>query len=172
MDQNHKHLFGRQAGNLGSLHPSGVLVFQEKAMNTVENRFWRKVKKGLGCWEWTACKDSCGYGQFSLNGSNNGAHRVSWEWANGKIPEGLQIDHLCRNPGCVNPKHLEPVTCKENTRRGTNHNRDKTYCNHGHEFTKKNTYIRKRSQGGRTCRICNRDGKLRFNLRRQEDYLT
>jgi len=74
-----------------------------------------------GCWNWTACK-SRGYGRFGSTKSNKGkshrAHRYAYQTIIGEIPEGLVLDHLCRNPGCVNPQHLEPVTQKENIRRG------------------------------------------------------
>lgn len=87
---------------------------------TVEERFWGKVNKNApnGCWEWTAGLFSNGYGQFWSSGRIVGAHRWAYEALVGPIPEGLELDHLCRNIKCVNPTHLEPVTSKENTLRG------------------------------------------------------
>ncbi|MCG7596313.1 HNH endonuclease [Mycobacterium sp. PSTR-4-N] len=73
-------------------------------------RFWQKVNKTESCWEWTAYKNSAGYGKFRLDGESRLAHRVSFEWANGPIPEGMEIDHICHNPGCVNPAHLRLAT--------------------------------------------------------------
>lgn len=70
-----------------------------------------------GCWEWTGAKTAAGYGQFTRR--KEYAHRHAYEDLVGPIPEGLVIDHLCRNPSCVNPDHLEPVTQRENIRRGT-----------------------------------------------------
>lgn len=73
-----------------------------------------------GCWEWQRCQDEKGYGIMKSNGRNIKAHRYFFEKHIGKIPMGLQLDHLCRNPSCVNPDHLEPVTNAENCRRGNN----------------------------------------------------
>ena len=72
-----------------------------------------------GCHQWTAYCGENGYGRFYLDGRGLLAHRWSYERHVGPIPHGLQIDHLCRNRGCVNPEHLEPVTPSENVRRGT-----------------------------------------------------
>lgn len=90
-----------------------------------------------------------GYGQTWDGQKVLLAHRVAYELAVGPIPEGLHIDHLCRNRACVNPKHLEPVTCLENVRRGA---AVKTHCPHGHEYTPENSYHH--PAGGRICRIC------------------
>jgi hypothetical protein len=67
-----------------------------------------------GCWEWTAAKDPTGYGRFSVARSMDYAHRAAYKLLVGPIPAGLDLDHLCRNRGCVNPDHLEPVTRREN----------------------------------------------------------
>jgi hypothetical protein len=90
-----------------------------------ESRFLSKVLKHPdGCWEWTAGRSGGpGYGAFSLGQRKVGAHRWSYENFVGPIPEGLELDHLCRNPGCVNPDHLEPVTRSENIRRTWEHRR-------------------------------------------------
>jgi hypothetical protein len=74
-----------------------------------------------GCWVWQRARDKKGYGFVRVSGRNRRAHRVLYEQAKGPIPEGLQLDHLCRNTSCVNPNHLEPVTNIENRHRGYRH---------------------------------------------------
>lgn len=84
-------------------------------------RFWAKVDRTTGdaCWPWTARLDRDGYGTLKMpTGRSIRAHRFAYELLVGPIPEGLVIDHLCRNRRCVNPAHLEPVTAEENWRRG------------------------------------------------------
>jgi hypothetical protein len=104
---------------------------------------------------WTGGKTIGGYGMFSGNASRatigrDMAHRWSYEYHVGPIPEGLDIDHLCRNRACVNPEHLEPVTRAENIRRAA---QVKTHCPSGHEYTEENTYIRPGTIH-RKCRAC------------------
>lgn len=130
----------------------------------IEERFWQKVEKGPDHWMWTGGTTTLGYGTIwdYDRQRNSMAHRVSWEIAYGqKIPEGLVIDHLCRIPGCVNPRHLQVVSISENTSRGLApimgglHNSRKTHCPQGHEYTPENTYIYERGIGqSRVCRTC------------------
>lgn len=125
-----------------------------------EERFWEKVKRWDPdeCWDWTAGHSPEGYGRFNATWRVPGyAHRFAYELLIGPIPDGYQIDHLCRNRGCVNPKHMEPVTQRMNLLRGTSpsaHNARVTACIHGHPFDEANTYYPKR--GGRFCRACAR----------------
>lgn len=140
---------------------------------TPEERFWPKVDKNgpvpvarpdLGpCWLWTACTERFGYGNFSVDGRLRPAHRWAWENAHGPVPDGLEMDHLCKVPACVNPGHLEPVTHRENMMRSEAVSAiaaRKTHCAQGHEFTPENTYWR---TGGRhrSCKRCTRERDAR-----------
>jgi hypothetical protein len=142
-----------------------------KRLKTLRERLLVKaiVNWETGCWEWSASRDSSGYGSIKVNGSWRGAHRIAYELIEGPIPAGLQLDHLCRVRHCVNPAHLEPVTPRENTMRSPIAfcalNAQKTFCKHGHEFTPGNTYIN--AEGRRTCRACQRAAVARYQLRRK-----
>jgi hypothetical protein len=133
-------------------------------------RFWSKVEKQPdGCWVWLASRNPWGYGHFAHRRVIRSAHRCAYEIAVGPIPDGLTIDHLCRNPACVNPAHLEPVTMTENLRRGMSpsaiHARQ-THCIHGHPFDASNTYVTGTSKR-RTCRTCNRDAVAQYKQRKK-----
>jgi len=123
------------------------------------DRFWPKVEKTAHCWEWRGAKSRDGYGYFSVAPKTmRYAHRVAFELLVGPIPDGMQLDHLCRNRACVRPDHLEPVTGRENRLRGSGFVAEKaqqTHCIHGHLLDEANTYIRP-SNGTRHCRECNR----------------
>lgn len=80
----------------------------------VEDRFWAKVEKTDTCWNWTAARESGGYGVFRILGVLLQAHRWSYQQSNGEIPSGLAIDHTCYNRACVNPDHLRLATNKQN----------------------------------------------------------
>jgi len=117
--------------------------------------FWSYACKTNSCWLWTGAKSSFGYGIFGSNYKHISAHRFSWEIHRGKIKGNLQIDHLCRNPSCVNPDHLEPVTQRENILRGfgaTALLARKTHCKYGHPLSGENLYLNKLGQ--RNCRRC------------------
>lgn len=138
---------------------------QARLCGTPKERFWPKVNKHgpipdyrpeLGpCWVWTAAMATGGYGAFGVGRRKVYAHRFAYELLVGPIPEGLEIDHLCRVRACVNPTHLEAVTHRENDIRGFGasgiHAR-KTHCFRGHPFDENNTY--KRANGKRVCRTC------------------
>lgn len=128
-------------------------------MRPETDRFWTKVdKRPDGCWLWTAYRNPDGYGRFRPYRQNQVmAHRFAYEQIVGPIPEGLTLDHLCRDRACVNPAHLEPVTAGENVMRGTAVgavNAAKTHCYRGHAFTPENTRVD--PHGWRVCRACKR----------------
>lgn len=120
-----------------------------------------------GCWLWLSFHDRDGYAMFfEGRGLEQRAHRFAYKTLAGPIPGDLVIDHLCRNRGCVNPSHMEPVTNAENLRRGRHPLSDRTHCKHGHEFTPENTH-RPPGQRGRKCRRCHADQERdRRKLRR------
>ena len=123
---------------------------------SVIQRFLSKIEKTDFCWNWKASKDKEGYGYF-WDHKTLKAHRFSYELFKDKIPNNLQIDHLCRNPSCVNPNHLEIVTSKENTYRGNSFqgiNSRKIHCIRNHPLSGNNLYVR--PNNSRVCRICQR----------------
>lgn len=119
---------------------------------TAQRLLYRSEVTESGCREWMGKRDSAGYGQLNMAGHKAWlAHRLSYETFVGPIPEGLTIDHLCENPPCINPEHLEPVTNAENMRRRAER---RTHCLRGHEISEANSYTPVGHR--RRCRVCDR----------------
>jgi hypothetical protein len=119
-------------------------------------RWLEQVDKTDTCWNWTGAKQAGGYGRFNLGGRGGKivlVHRWTYEQFVGPIPEGLTIDHLCRNTACVNVAHMEVVTREVNAWRG-NPNKDKTHCIEGHELTPENVYVAPGRPTARDCIAC------------------
>ena len=147
-----------------------------------KNRLGRSIADRIDasgdCWLWTGTQSGPGrefdggYGVINIGGRAGRQvpiHRVIWETLVGPIPDGLEIDHLCRVHNCVNPDHLEPVTHAENVRRGFGQGngwQHLTHCKHGHEFTVGNTHVRKRD-GARICRTCRRLATRKWRANRE-----
>lgn len=138
---------------------------------TPEERFWAKVDAFGDCWEWTAYRDKDGYGILSFvpAGLSTRAHKFAWQTLVGPIPDGLELDHRCRNRGCCNPDHLEPVTHAENMRRSGLLGqwtrlaaKNRTHCQRNHPYAGENLVM---DSGSRRCRQCRNDGQ---NSRRRE----
>ena len=136
----------------------------------LEERFWSKVEKTDSCWNWKGGKTSAGYGVFRIGKHKTTAHRFAFGIH--RIPKGLQIDHLCRNRSCVNPDHLEAVTCRENLLRGNtipSINSRKTHCNNGHGLAGKNLLMYNGTRYCKKCQIQWKDkNKYRINQKRRE----
>lgn len=124
--------------------------------------FWDKIETDgpNGCWIWTASKNELGYGKFHIasDGKHWKAHRLSYFLTFGPVADGIQLHHICENPACVNPHHLQPATPRQHTIELTptspsSINASKTHCQNGHEFNEENTINTKH---GRVCRICNK----------------
>lgn len=137
---------------------------------TLKTRLFEKVFIDFetGCWVWTASSWK-GYGRINIGGRPKEAHAAMFEVYGGVVPNGLTLDHLCRNTVCVKPEHLEPCTRAENTLRQLaaigHHNALKTHCVNGHEFTADN--IKRGSKPDhRVCRTCanqrNREHRARM----------
>lgn len=95
-------------------HGSPLINKRPELAMSLSERFWRVVDKTESCWLWTGSKDRHGYGRINIDRTPQLAHRISYLMAHGPIPDGLELDHLCRQHSCVRPAHLEPVTHREN----------------------------------------------------------
>lgn len=127
------------------------MILPESVPARIRKRIKRDEK--TSCWLWTGCICE-GYGHAKLGGLVRKVHRIIYEAVNGKVKDGMVLDHLCRVRHCCNPEHLEEVTQQENFDRGngTLHQTQKTTCPKGHLYDKENTYVTKKGQ--RMCRAC------------------
>ena len=141
---------------------------------SLPERFLPKITfSDAGCWLWTGKVTSGGYGSVWWHGRQPCAHRVVYELMVGDIPQGLQLDHICRVRNCVNPAHLEPVTPQENTLRGQTlgaANSLKTHCPKGHPYDSENTYITRANT--RACRECSREATRQWRQARSRKVAT
>lgn len=150
-------------------HGHTALPFK-KPTGGLQDRHFEKYfpDPNTGCWLWEGKVDSRSYGLIYI-GKIDGkvkyvlAHRAFYERFRGKIPEKMTLDHLCFQPCCVNPDHLEPKTLSENCSR--QRSSLKKFCKNGHEFTEDNTIIRK-GNGRRDCRSCGRAAQRKYQKRK------
>lgn len=136
---------------------------------TVDRYLSERIEMDGDCWSWTGTQTGGGYGLIRA-GNTGLAHRFSYQYHRAEIPEGLVLDHLCRNTLCVNPWHLEPVTQRENLRRGLGFsgvNVAKRRCPQGHPYSTENTYVQ--PNGGRKCRTCRADVARTVSERRKRE---
>lgn len=137
-----------------------------RSRETVHDLFERMEENPSGCWVWAGAK-SKGYGTASVKGKQVTVHRAVYEALIGAVPEGMVLDHLCRNKSCCNPEHLEPVTQRVNVLRGTSLaavNASKVVCVAGHPLEGENLY--ETPGGARHCRVCRRARKAEYLERR------
>ena len=122
-----------------------------------------------GCLLWIKNINNNGYGMVNYNGKRYLAHRLNYELTKSPIPDGLELDHLCRTPNCINPDHLEPVTHEINMKRSSH--ATKTHCKNGDELTEDNIYHYshpKHNETGRYCRKCRLSTLRRFHNKRND----
>lgn len=134
---------------------------------TAFRRSWNKFLVDDGCWLWTAGVDADGYGRIGYPESQRGlptkAHVVIWNALRGPVPEGMELDHLCKVKHCVNPAHLEPTTHRVNCQRRPQYQDRITHCPRGHPYDEENTYL---YRGSRHCRACKKMLSAEYEKRR------
>lgn len=146
------------------------MSFTDDDVKRLKERFWKKVHKTDSCWLWIGAKRHRGYGDAWWNGRHFAAHRLTYSWAIGPIPDGETIDHKCGVTACVNPKHLQTMPMVDNSRLGSP--AQNTLCPKGHEFEGQNVIWIKDAKGrmSRMCRICKRNCDKRQWLKHGTQY--
>lgn len=147
--------------------PKKVFANKSERLEHKAELVLRRVVYDHGCWLFKGGTDAYGYGIISnsLAGGTRLAHRALYIATKGD-PGSRVLDHLCRNPACVNPDHLDPTTVTENVMRGAG-TRPNNHCKFGHEYTQENTKMAKVNgkYGTRYKRVC-----LTCNAKWQDDY--
>jgi hypothetical protein len=154
-------------GNMTQENQPVKFKLLKPALSSFGARFWSKVNQlnEGDCWEWLGTKRG-GYGLFKLNKRHQQATRVAYQLTHGPLLSHLELDHLCKNKGCVNPAHLEPVSHRENVLRAegpTSINAKKTHCISGHPLDGFNLY-RSPNTGSRQCRTCTNISRKKYKL--------
>lgn len=158
----------RHAGESHVSDSTSDLGTQRARRVVMRGPFWSRVQRVDRCWIWMGyIYRRSGYGYWLVGKRRIMVHRVAYQLAKGPIPDGLTIDHLCRNRACVNPDHLEPVTDVVNVMRGFGppaNNARKTHCINGHEYTQENTrlWMQKNNRTRRSCRECSKERMRRI----------
>jgi hypothetical protein len=138
-----------------------------------ESRIWQYIDQSGDCWIWTGSKmprARCPYGMFCIERGRPGmVHKWLYEYVYGPVAHGMELDHLCRQSLCVNPTHLEPVSHRENVRRGASMIK-RSHCKRGHSFSLSNTLLYASPSGGQRqqCRECNSIRRQRHQLKKKE----
>jgi HNH endonuclease len=171
MDARHRHhhaVYGR-LHHMGFYNTTNPRPLPELTPKQIE-RFWSRVQKTDdpdGCWIWTG-RTIDGYGYFDIGDTAYAAQRISYSLTRKPIPERMVVDHLCRNPICINPDHLEPVRSVVNVLRGVGfsaQNNKKTHCPQGHPLSGDNLCL---YEDRRYCRACMKEHKRRYREKNRE----
>lgn len=137
-------------------------MLYDSPMKVDSPEFWARVDATGDCWVWTGARSIDGYGMVKAASGTRYVHRLVYEHLVGPIEPDLVLDHLCRNPPCVNPDHLEAVDNETNIKRGAPRGRwaarFQTHCLRGHAYTDENTY--RRADGTRECRRCRHELRM------------